>query len=271
MSPTTNGIKETQRHKDYYIDGGDLYLDADGGQTHFLVHSYFFLRESQYFRRELHVSPGQKRKGSEPSSALGIHPKDASADDFATLLKVFYNPKFTVFDDMTTDDWFTVLNLAHKWDFPEVKALAIRELEKIELDDIPRIAMYVKNNVDNRYIMPLYTRICAREKVPTEEEAALLDHKTLTFIFRARERLRSPAHANGGGDEDELISPLPDGMGFNTVLKILGGMLKIDVGPFDVLDSDPKSKDGATTTNKTNGSTGKPNASGGGNQRSKKT
>jgi hypothetical protein len=231
MSPSTNGIKETHRHKEYFITGGDLYLTAE--HTHFLVHSYFFLRESEHFRGLLHTSPGDTRKASDPSTALAID--DTSSDDFATFLRVFYNPKYTYFEDMTTSDWILILNLAHKWRFPEIKALAIRELEKIDLELVPRIALYNKNDVDARYILPLYTELCAREKVPTDEEAEMLDKKTLTFVFRARERLRAPAaNANGGDSSDDLISPLPGGMGLDTVLGILRRMLKIEADPDDI-------------------------------------
>ncbi|KAF8993836.1 hypothetical protein BDQ17DRAFT_114200 [Cyathus striatus] len=232
MSTSTNGIKQTERHKEFYIPGGDFHLIA-GNTTHFLVHTYFFLRESEYFRELLHTPTGESRKASDPSSALSI---DASADEFAMFLRVFYNPKYTYFDNMTTADWIVILNLAHKWRFSEVKALAIRELEKIEIDLVPRIALYNKNEVDARYILPLYTKLCARDKIPTEEEAEMLDRKTLTFVFRARERLRAPDVGAGGDGSDDLISPLPGGMGLDTVLGILRGMLKIETDPDDLID-----------------------------------
>ncbi|KAF8980404.1 hypothetical protein BDQ17DRAFT_1263827 [Cyathus striatus] len=223
-TPLVNGIKETHRHKDYYITGGDLHLIAE--HTHFLIHAYFFLRESEYFRGLLQSSAGDVRKASNLSTPLHV---DASPDDFATFLTVFYNPKYAYFGEMTISDWIVILSLAHKWQFPEVKALAIRELDKIELDLVPRIALYNKNIVDVRYILPLYAKLCAWKKAPTEEEAEMLDKKTLTFVFRARERLRAPdMNSNSGDGSEDLISPLPSGTRRSTVEGIIRGMLKIE-------------------------------------------
>lgn len=95
------------RHPDYYIEGGDLFLLVhafDSCIIHirtycsyqvdnifFRVHSYFFRRDSLRFEVELSVptEAGKHRKGSSESSAIKIH--DATPDEFAKFLWVFYN------------------------------------------------------------------------------------------------------------------------------------------------------------------------------------
>lgn len=59
--------------------------------TFFCVHSYFFIRDSVKFKDELTAPPeaGKPRKGSSESSA--IHIRDATPEEFAKFLWVFYN------------------------------------------------------------------------------------------------------------------------------------------------------------------------------------
>jgi hypothetical protein len=59
--------------------------------TFFSVHSFFFIRDSGKFRKELTAPPegGKPRKGSSEGSA--IHIRDATPEEFAKFLWVFYN------------------------------------------------------------------------------------------------------------------------------------------------------------------------------------
>lgn len=58
----------------------------------FRVHSYFFQRESQYFREIMGEQPsvGQVRRGEADHTAIMI--KDVTVEQFAKFLWVFYNP-----------------------------------------------------------------------------------------------------------------------------------------------------------------------------------
>ncbi|TFK45107.1 hypothetical protein BDQ12DRAFT_48490 [Crucibulum laeve] len=234
-----NDLKLKQlQHGAYYIKGADLHLLAQ--HTIFRVHSYFFTRESQKFRDELMIpaSPGKTHQGFSDDNAFVV---DTSPEQLTTFLKVFYNPKYTLWDEMGVTDWATVLNLAHDWRFPEVKNLAIRELQKVEMDTVQRMDLYQKCNVDPVYLLPLYAEMCSREEPPTQDESNILGMETTFNIFRARERVR----AQPGSPEGK--SALPAGVAQDHVLITLRRLLSIET-------------DNSTMTNsiQANGQDGKP-------------
>jgi hypothetical protein len=101
------------------------------------------------------------------------------------------------------EDWSTILELASKWKFPEVKDLAIRELEKFPMSDVDRIVLYHKHNIDKSYLVPRYAALCSREQTLTCDEGLSLGMETALNIARVRECARSQFKEAGGR------SPLP--------------------------------------------------------------
>ncbi len=93
----------------------------------------------------------------------------------------------------TPEDWTTILMLAHRWSFPEVKKLAIRELEKLEMADIQRIHVYQTYDVNRRLLVTRYAALCERLEPLTLEEGIKLGMATSLMIARARECVRSPS------------------------------------------------------------------------------
>ena len=159
---------------------------------------------------------------------------DVTIEEFEEFLWVFYNPyvslrlylvprsnpvlrsatRYRYFGnyDAPIASWFSILKLAHRWDFPIVKSFALRELKRRERE-VPlarRICLYQDYGAPPEYLVPLYGELCARDLTPTEEEAAELGFERTYRIFKARELLRSPVKA-GMGDGGPL-SPLPKGM-----------------------------------------------------------
>ncbi|KAJ6491688.1 hypothetical protein C8R47DRAFT_976426, partial [Mycena vitilis] len=176
-----------QRSERYYIGGGDLYCIAENKL--FRVHRYFFERESKFFKEQLAVpaTPGAQRLGGADDSAIILD--NVRSADFAKLLWVFYNPKYSLYD-ATVDDWSTILELAHRWEFAEVKNLAIRELEKLEMTDIDRIVLYRKFGVHESYLIPRYAALCERPELLTVEEGLRLGMEIVIPLSRARECAR---------------------------------------------------------------------------------
>ncbi|KAJ7496764.1 hypothetical protein FB451DRAFT_1008180, partial [Mycena latifolia] len=183
-----------QHSEDYYLPGGDLYCLVENKL--FRVHRYFFERESKFFKRELAVpaTPGRPRIGTADDSAIMLD--NVRSADFAKLLWVFYNPKYSLYD-ATVEDWSTILELAHRWEFAEVKNLAVRELEKLELPDIDRIVLYKKFFVDDAYLIPRYAALCERPELLTVEEGLRLGMETVIPLSRARECARNQATSGG--------------------------------------------------------------------------
>lgn len=118
-TPTSSHFKSLQKHEEYYLTGGDLFILVE--QYHFRVHRYFFQRESSFFQARLNApaSPGSSAPGSSESAAIIL--PEITPSEFSTFLWVFYNPKYSLYD-ARPQEWVTILKLAHRWDFPEVRA-----------------------------------------------------------------------------------------------------------------------------------------------------
>ncbi|KIK70970.1 hypothetical protein GYMLUDRAFT_33060 [Collybiopsis luxurians FD-317 M1] len=183
--------------KKYYISGGDLYIQAGTGL--FKVHRYFFERESPRFQELLSRPPptGQASVGSLNNPVI----LDVSSEEFQQLLWIFYNPVFS-YEEAQLEDWATILTLACRFKFPEVKNLAVRHLEQTELGLVDRISLYQECKADEDLLIPLYANLCAREQTLSLAETHKLGYETAVMVFQAREHLRSPA--------DRGKSPLPD-------------------------------------------------------------
>ncbi|KAJ6590010.1 hypothetical protein DFH09DRAFT_909260, partial [Mycena vulgaris] len=176
-----------QRFAEYYIEGGDLHCLVENNL--FRVHRYFFERESKFFKAQLAVpaTPGGPRIGATDDSAIMLD--NVRSADFAKLLWVFYNPKYSLYES-TVEDWSTILELAQRWEFAEVKSLAVRELEKLELPDIDRIVLYRKFAVDEAHLIPRYAALCERPELLTVEEGLRLGMEIVIPLSRARECAR---------------------------------------------------------------------------------
>jgi hypothetical protein len=94
--------------------------------------------------------------------------------------------------------------LAHRWAFAQVKDLAVRELEKITMEDVDRIALYHKHAVDRRILIPRYAALAAREYSLDVEEGNKLGMETTVFIAHARDCARTYMSLGGGP------TPMPD-------------------------------------------------------------
>ncbi|KAF9445063.1 hypothetical protein P691DRAFT_676409 [Macrolepiota fuliginosa MF-IS2] len=200
-----SSFRSLTRHDDYYLPGGDLFFLV---QHHvFRIHRYFFERESSYFKGKLATpaSPGATRQGTSETNAIVLD--DVQVHEFARFLWVFYNPKYSLYHT-TVADWTAILTLAHRWSFPEVKALAIRELEKQPMPDIDRVVVYQDNEVDRNLLIPRYAALCERDEPITPAEGRRMGIETALTIAQLREvsrrppiDCRSPAPANFHGLE----------------------------------------------------------------------
>ena len=117
------------------------------------------------------------------------------------------------------EDWQAILGLAHRWGFREVHALAVRELEKLELPHIDRIVTYQQYEVNRQLLIPSYAALTEREEPLTVEEGMLMGIETAMTIARARELTRTRTGVSGtpsnvhGQDMQDIIQKM-----FNIVL-----------------------------------------------------
>ncbi|KAJ7110422.1 hypothetical protein C8R44DRAFT_883575 [Mycena epipterygia] len=208
---SSESLRGLQRFEDYYFLGGDLYCIAENKL--FRVHRYFFERESTFFNAQLTIPaiPGAPRIGTTEGSAIFLD--NVRSADFAKLLWMFYNPKYSLYD-ATVEDWSTILELACRWEFAKVKSLAVRELEKLELPDIDRIVLYHKFAVDQSYLIPRYVALCERPELLTVKEGTRLGMETVISLSRARECMRNQATSGGR-------SPSPATLGVTELMEII--------------------------------------------------
>ncbi|KAK0226376.1 hypothetical protein IW262DRAFT_1361614 [Armillaria fumosa] len=238
MSGSSSKLAGLRKHEAYYLKGGDVYFLVD--ECLFRVHRYFFERESSKFRQAFSgpTLPGKEPEGSSPSSAFKLN--DITVEDFAHFVWVFYNPRHSLYD-ASVAVWVAILRTAHNWLFPEVKALAIRELERKPINLVDRIILYHECKVDSSLLVPLYAKLCSRGEPLSTEESVRLGVETTVRIFQARERLRSSSL-------DGLKSPLPNGINQANVMQVVEEVWGGDTNGASGLQQ------GSSSTGKANGS-----------------
>jgi len=262
--PKSESYLGLQRFDDYYLLGGDLYCIAENKL--FRVHRYFFERESTFFKAELALpaTPGAPRIGTSDDSAILLH--DVRSADFAKLLWVFYNPKYSLYDT-TVEDWTTILDLAHRWGFVEVKNLAVRELEKLVLPDVDRIVLYHKYSVDEKILIPRYMTLCMRPELLTVEEGLKLGMGTVIALTRTRECTRNQT-TNGSGDG--WRSPSPASLSEKELTDIIKDHFNIKPEPTKSAEpanaSTSKTKDSGASAGSTGTEPGSPSTAKSGNK-----
>ena len=109
------------RHHQYYIPGGDLYIQVQNILFH--MHSYFFIQESDEFRKLLLENSQQPYNRLSPSYPLFL--PDTDPETLANIL-----PKLSIYD-ASIDKWNSILRFATMWGFSEIEDLALQELCKI--------------------------------------------------------------------------------------------------------------------------------------------
>ncbi|KAN0125776.1 hypothetical protein V8E52_000983 [Russula decolorans] len=186
---TNSSTNNPPHHGQYYITGADLIVRVEDAL--FRIHRYFLTRDSAHFRNKLPhpPSPGDSSKGSSDNNPLVL--EDALKVDFERFLWVFYNPKYSLYD-ASVEEWTSVLKLAHQWDFIEVKALAIRELENLPVPPLPKIVLYQKYAINRNLLKPALTALTIRDEAVTIEEGREIGLETALDVARAREIARSP-------------------------------------------------------------------------------
>ncbi|KAG9312167.1 hypothetical protein JVU11DRAFT_7458 [Chiua virens] len=187
---SSHGVSRVVHHKDYYLRGGDMTVLVENHL--YRIHSYFFDRESLFFRQKFSTSDSgaEEGRGSTDSNAYTL--EDVKSEDFARFLWVFYNPKYSVYE-APLETWLSILKLANRWSFDSVKELSVRELEKIEIEPTEKITIYHDNNISRLYLIPSYIDVCKRDKPLSFREGMKLGMETVLRVAEARERLRQQA------------------------------------------------------------------------------
>lgn len=193
MSSSQDRVGRVIHHKDYYLRGGDMNVLI--GNHLYRIHSFFFYRESLVWRQMLDAPPD----GGDHGTADAPSPftlDDVKSEDFDRFLWVIYNPKYSIYD-APLETWLSILNLAHRWNFCNIKDLAIRELEKLDIEPIDKIVAYHEYKINKMLLLPAYIAMCKREKPLSLAEGMSLGMETVLRLADARERARQQAAESG--------------------------------------------------------------------------
>lgn len=211
-----DGVSHLQHHPEFYLRDGNITFLVEN--TFFRVHRFFFERESQTFIQELVQAP---QDGTSDDSPLRVG--DVTSDDFATLLWVWYSPKYRL-DRKSSDNWLVVLELSTRWQFLEMRKLAVEQLQNLKMDPVEKIAIYNKYEIDRSLLLPEYKHLCTRKGQMSIEEGEKVGLLTVLAIHQARERAmrsavanehRSLSHADINDNDEELEQILRDVFNLN--------------------------------------------------------
>ncbi|KAI5122321.1 hypothetical protein M0805_002488 [Coniferiporia weirii] len=177
----------TLRHDEYYIPDGDVVLKVE--KTPFRVHRYFLVRESPVFRDMLSLPPPSNKVLEGASDGNPIHLPQVKATEFAHFLWVFYNPKYSVYD-APLDTWIAILQLAHRWEFAEVRELVFRELGRMRIPPVTRLALAEKYDAAPGWHAEALAELGTRAEALTFAEGEQLGLRTVVKVAELRENIR---------------------------------------------------------------------------------
>ncbi|KIJ21065.1 hypothetical protein PAXINDRAFT_165856 [Paxillus involutus ATCC 200175] len=177
-------IDQIVKHEQYYVDDGNVTFLVE--RTLFRVHKSFFERESEFFKTYFAHSR-EDEPGSDGSEAKP-YKLNVGSEDFAEFVSVWYNQDYT--SSRSKDAWLVILQLATRWEFPQVRKLAISKLEALRLPAVEKIALYKEHGIDHKLLIPSYIDLCRSPTLPSPADGDLLSMETIINLLNARERER---------------------------------------------------------------------------------
>jgi hypothetical protein len=90
----------------------------------------------------------------------------------------------------TLPEWISILQLATRWLFDDIRNLAIRELANFDdIEPVQKVAIALQNDIPE-WLHPSYMALCERPNPLTVEEARKLGVEVVAQLARAREIFR---------------------------------------------------------------------------------
>ncbi|THG95761.1 hypothetical protein EW145_g7901 [Phellinidium pouzarii] len=130
---------------------------------------------------------GRTQEGA--SEENPIHLPQVTAADFEKFLWVFYNPKHSVYD-APLDTWTVILELAHRWQFSEIRQLAFRELDLLPVPPVTRVVLTDRYDALPTWRAKALAELGARPEPLTIAEGEQLGLEKALKVAELRERIR---------------------------------------------------------------------------------
>ncbi|EPS96611.1 hypothetical protein FOMPIDRAFT_1099659, partial [Fomitopsis schrenkii] len=183
------------RHERFYFDDGNvIFLVED---TLFNVHRYFLKRESPVFRDMFALTPD----ADAPEGSSDEHPivlEGTKSLDFACLLACLYPLSVIQHDDMPAEHWSLALDFAVKWQFHDIRDLAVMKMMDLTTHASTlalQVAAARKHNMEGWYL-DAFIKLCERGRPITPEEGELLGMLDVIRISAIRTKLHVGAGAS---------------------------------------------------------------------------
>ncbi|OBZ69900.1 hypothetical protein A0H81_10110 [Grifola frondosa] len=184
-------------HPDYYFDDGNFVILVEN--TLFNIFRSTLTRHSPIFR-DLFSLPEPTDLPAEGSGDTNpLHLPGISSTDFERLLWILYPPNYGTHKAATLVEWTSILHLATRWEFTDVCALAIRELQALEISAVDKILLAREFDIGGRWTAAAYAALCERPEALTLPEAVRLGLETAMRIAQMREQLRSAGRSPASG------------------------------------------------------------------------
>ncbi|GJJ08408.1 hypothetical protein Clacol_002624 [Clathrus columnatus] len=188
-SPLAGSIR---RHKNYYFDNDQvIFLVED---TLFNVHRSLLMRHSTVFKDmfEMPSGPvsGESVEGSNDENPVRL--ENVRAVDFERLLSILY-PSVIGKYSATLPEWISILQLATRWLFDDIRTLAITELTDLKIDPVQKVAIALQCDIPE-WLHSSYVALCLRQYPLTLDEGRKLGVDVVTKLAYTREVYRDNSH-----------------------------------------------------------------------------
>ncbi|KAI0785800.1 hypothetical protein C8Q75DRAFT_696685, partial [Abortiporus biennis] len=177
-------------HKDYYLEDGNLVILVEN--ILFRVFRSTFRRHSSVFN-DLFMLPEPVEGATGVEGSSDENPlvfSGISTVDFERLLWILYPPNYSMCKASTLDEWTSILHLATQWEFADIRTLAIRSLQSIDISPVDRILLSREYDIGGRWVLSAYTALCERAEPLTLAEASKLGLETSVRVAQMREQMR---------------------------------------------------------------------------------
>ena len=98
----------------------------------------------------------------------------------------------SVFGEYKADSapqWIAILDLSTRWEFDDIRELAIKQLLEHKIEPVEKIVLEHKYNVPRQWAYEAYIYLCSRRSPLTKGEAEELGMETAIMINQARDTL----------------------------------------------------------------------------------
>ncbi|VDC03783.1 unnamed protein product [Peniophora sp. CBMAI 1063] len=168
---------EGPKHARFFFDGNLITFLVEG--TLYRVHEYLFTTNSTFW--------ADKLREREDKTAV-IELEDVVSRDMDALLSILYDASFHQYDLKTSEAWESVLRLATRWKFDNIRSLAILKLDPLA-PPIQQLVMARAFDVP-KWLQPSLVALCMRSSPLTVSECKQLSPEDIVSIMSTREAVR---------------------------------------------------------------------------------